>query len=297
LLRDADVAMYQAKAAHGNTYRHFKPAMHRAVVEALALRADLKAAVAAEDLTLAYQPIFDLLTGEISGYEALLRWEHAVRGSVSPATFIPVAEDSGLIIPLGRWVLNRACEDAIALQQDDGHEPQRFVAVNISARQLQRVEIVEEVRDALQSSGLDPRQLLLEITESVMIDDVELAIERLGALRELGVRIAVDDFGTGQSSLSYIRRLPIDILKIDKRFIDSVDADDTDGRLTGAIIGLARLLDLGCVAEGVERLAQYERLKALGCEYAQGFLLARPMTPSALSSRLRTPEPELIEAR
>jgi EAL domain-containing protein (putative c-di-GMP-specific phosphodiesterase class I) len=182
---------------------------------------------------------------------------------------------------------------AVAFQQADAHEQQRFVAVNLSARQLQRMEIVEEVRAALRSSGLDPNLLLLENTESVMIDDVELTIERLGALRELGV----DDFGTGQSSLRYIRRLPIDILKIDKRFIDSVDADDTDSKLTAAIIGLARLLDLGCVAEGVERPAQHERLKELGCEYAQGFLLARPMTPAALSELLSTTAAELIEAR
>ena len=297
LLRDADVAMYQAKAARGNTFRHFRPAMHEAIVDQLALRADLKAAIAAAELTVAYQPIFDLKTGAISGYEALLRWEHAERGSVPPSTFIPVAEDSALIIPLGLWVLNRACEDAVAFQLADAREPHRFVAVNISARQLQRMEIVEEVRGALRSSGLDPSRLLLEITESVMIDDVELAIERLSALRELGVRIAVDDFGTGQSSLSYIRRLPIDMLKIDKRFIDSVDAQDADGKLAAAIIGIARVLDLSCVAEGVERPPQRERLKELGCDLAQGFLLARPMTPSALSELLKTTSPELIEAR
>jgi predicted signal transduction protein with EAL and GGDEF domain len=295
LLRDADVAMYQAKAARGNTYRHFKPAMQDAIVEQLALRADLKVAIAAEELTLAYQPIFDLQTGDISGYEALLRWEHAERGTVPPSTFIPVAEDSGLIIPLGRWVLNRACKDAVDLQNAQGHQRQRFVAVNISARQLQRMEIMEEVRAALLSSGLNPNRLVLEITESVMIEDVELVIERLGALRELGVRMAVDDFGTGQSSLSYIRRLPIDLIKIDKRFIDSVDADDTDGKLTAAIIGLARLLRLDCVAEGVERPAQHERLKELGCDYAQGFLLARPMTRAALSELLSATAPALAE--
>jgi EAL domain-containing protein (putative c-di-GMP-specific phosphodiesterase class I) len=297
LLRDADVAMYQAKAARGNTYRHFEPAMHEAVVEQLALRAELKAAIAAEELTLAYQPIFDLQMGEISGYEALLRWEQAERGSVPPATFIPIAEESGLIVPLGRWVLNRACEDAVAFQQADPHQRQRILAVNISARQLQRVEMVDEVEYALRSSGLDPRRLLLEITESVMIEDIEPAIERLRALRELGVRIAIDDFGTGHSSLSYLRRLPIDILKIDKRFIDNVDADNTDGKLTAAIIGLARLLDLDCVAEGVERPAQHDRLKELGCEYAQGFLLSRPMTAGALRELLNTTASELIEAR
>jgi diguanylate cyclase (GGDEF)-like protein/PAS domain S-box-containing protein len=296
LLRDADVAMYQAKAARGNAYLHFKPAMHEAIVEQLVLRAELKAAIAAEELTLAYQPIFDLQTGEISGYEALLRWESAEHGTVPPSTFIPIAEDSGLIIPLGRWVLNHACKEAVALRPADPHEQERFVAVNISARQLQRTEIVAEVRAALRASGLDPSQLLLEITESVTIDDVELAIERLGSLRELGVRIAIDDFGTGQSSLAYIQRLPIDILKIDKQFIDSVDADGTDSKLTAAIIGLARLLDLDCVAEGVERPAQHERLRELGCEYAQGFLFARPMTPAALSELLNTPAPEPVEA-
>ena len=206
-----------------------------------------------------------------------------------PSTFIPVAEDSGLIIPLGRWVLDRACQDAVAFQHADEHEQQRFVAVNISARQLQRIEIVEEVRAALRSSGLDPSRLLLEITESVMIDDVDLAIERLGALRDLGIRLAVDDFGTGYSSLHYILRLPIDILKVDKRFIYSVDVDNKDGKLTAAIIGLARVLDLDCVAEGVERPAQHERLKQLGCDYAPGFLLGRPMSRDALCSLLAPP--------
>jgi diguanylate cyclase (GGDEF)-like protein/PAS domain S-box-containing protein len=296
LVRDADVAMYQAKAAAGHTYRHFKPEMHEAIIKQLALRADLKAAIAAEGLTVAYQPIFDVASGRIAGYEALLRWEHGARGSVSPATFIPAAEESGLIIPLGRWVLNRACSDAMSLPADEPLAPPRSVSVNISARQLARVEIVDEVRDALHSSGLHPHRLVLEITESVMINDLERATERLGALRELGVQIAVDDFGTGYSSLSYLSQLPIDILKIDKRFIDSVDADDKDGRLTTAIIGLARVLELRCVAEGVERHAQLERLKDLGCDYAQGFLLARPMNADALRELLTTPKPTLLAA-
>jgi diguanylate cyclase (GGDEF)-like protein/PAS domain S-box-containing protein len=297
LLRDADVAMYQAKGTGGDAYRHFEPEMHEAVVQRLELRADLKAAVAANDLTLAYQPIFDLDTGEIAGYEALLRWEHATRGAISPATFIPVAEDSGLIVALGRWALRRACEDAVSFQAIDPNGRQRSMSVNVSARQLQRVAYVEEVRDALDSSGLDPDRLVLEITESVMIADVELAIERLTALRELGVQIAVDDFGTGYSSLNYIRLLPIDILKIDRRFIDSVDADDRDGQLTVAIIGLARVLDLRCIAEGVERPAQHERLKALHCDYAQGFLLARPMGSGALRTLLAASVAEFAAAR
>jgi diguanylate cyclase (GGDEF)-like protein len=294
LLRNADVAMYQAKAADGNAFRHFKPEMHETVVKQLALRADLKAAIAANELTLAYQPIFELETDEITGYEALLRWEHAVRGSLSPATFIPVAEDSGLIVPLGRWVLQRACEDAMAFQQDGPHAEHRVMAVNISAQQLARVEIVDEVRTALNASGLDPRCLMLEITESLLISDVELAIERLGALRELGVQVAIDDFGTGYSSLSYILQLPIDVLKIDKRFIDTVDGDDKERKLTAAIIGLARVLDLGCIAEGVERPAQQECLKELGCDHAQGYLLARPMSPDALHELLRANSTRMV---
>ena len=296
LLRNADVAMYQAKAADGDTYRYFKPEMHEAVVKALALRADLKAAIEAQELTLAYQPIIDLRTGAISGCEALLRWEHPQRGTVSPATFIPVAEESGLIIALGRWVLERSCEDAVTFQHAGPHSQRLAISVNISARQLHRTEIVEEVREALRASGLDPACLVLEITESLLIDDVDLAIERLTALRALGVRVAVDDFGTGYSSLNYIRRLPIDFLKIDKQFIDSVDADSKDGKLTAAIIGLAGVLELGCVAEGVERPAQHARLKELGCDFAQGFLLARPMTAVALRELLGANVPALVAA-
>jgi diguanylate cyclase (GGDEF)-like protein/PAS domain S-box-containing protein len=294
LLRNADVAMYEAKTADGNTFRHFRPEMHETVVEQLALRADLKAAIAADGLTLAYQPIFDVRTGAITGYEALLRWEHAVRGSVPPAVFIPVAEDSGLIVPLGRWVLARACQDAVAFQRVDSYPQHRVLSVNISARQLARVELVDEVRSALRSSGLDPHCLMLEITESLLIADVELAIERLNALRQLGVRIAIDDFGTGYSSLSYILQLPLDALKIDKRFIDSVDGNDKESRLTAAVIGLARVLELRCIAEGIERPAQHERLKELGCDYAQGFLFARPMDSDALLGFLKATAPAMV---
>ncbi len=295
LLRNADAAMYQAQTTDGNTFSHFRLEMQETVVAQLALRADLKAAIAANELTLAYQPIFNLEADEIRGYEALLRWQHPVRGNVSPAMFIPVAEDSGLIVALGRWVLERACDDAASFQGDDRGALDRVLSVNISAQQLARPELVDEVRSALRSSGLDPRCLMQEITESLLISDVQLAIERLTALRELGVRIALDDFGTGYSSLSYILRLPIDVLKIDKHFIDSVDGDDRESRLTAAIIGLARTLDLRCVAEGVERPAQLERLKELDCDGAQGFLLARPMRPDALQELLEATAERRVE--
>jgi diguanylate cyclase (GGDEF)-like protein/PAS domain S-box-containing protein len=294
LLRNADVAMYQAKSAGGDTYRYFQPEMHANVVEQLELRADLKAAIENHELTLAYQPVFHLQSGEISGYEALLRWQHPTRGPVSPGVFIPVAEDSGLIIPLGRWVLEQACSDAATFQRACPQAEPRTLSVNLSARQLQRPEVVEEVRKALWDSGLEPQRLLLEITESMMIDDVDLAIERLGALRELGVLVAVDDFGTGYSSLNYIRRLPVNMLKIDKSFIDGVDSDDEQGKLTAAIVDLARVLNLKCVAEGIERPEQHERLKLLDCEFGQGFLLARPMSADALRELLRASASALV---
>jgi diguanylate cyclase (GGDEF)-like protein/PAS domain S-box-containing protein len=293
LLRNADVAMYQAKA-DGDAFRHFKPEMHEIVVTQLALRADLKTAVARNELSLVYQPIFDLETDQIAGYEALARWEHPERGSVPPATFIPAAEDSGLIVPIGCWVLERACEDAVAFQREGTELPHRFVSVNVSSQQLARVEIVDEVRTALRSSGLSPHCLMLEITENLLISDVELAIERLTALRELGVRIAIDDFGTGYSSLDYILQLPIDVLKIDKKFIDNVEGADRESRLTAAMIGLAGVLELSCVAEGVERPAQADRLKELGCDYAQGFLLGRPMSPDTMLELLVAAEPTLV---
>jgi diguanylate cyclase (GGDEF)-like protein/PAS domain S-box-containing protein len=295
LLRNADVAMYQAKSAGGDTYRHFQPEMHADVAEQLELRAELKAAIENDALSLAYQPVFDLMSGEIAGYEALLRWSHPSRGSIPPNVFIPIAEDSGLIVPLGRWVLQRACSDAAAFQRDCPGAQERALSVNVSARQLQRPEIVDEVREALVASGLEPHRLVLEITESMMIDDVELMIERLSALRELGVLVAVDDFGTGYSSLNYIRRLPVNQLKIDKSFIDDVDDDDQQGKLTAAIVDIARGLDLQCVAEGIERSGQHEQLKQLGCEFGQGFLMARPMDADALLELLHQgSEPALV---
>ena len=292
LLRDADVAMYAAKRGGGNTYCRFEPEMQAAVADRIELRDELRAAIEHGELTLVYQPIFDFQTGEVEGVEALARWEHLSRGAVPPSAFIPVAEDSGLIVGLGNWVLRTACGAATALQQAAPRARRPSISVNVSAGQLYRPELVEEVRAALAVSGLEPRGLILEITESLLIDDITLAIERLTALRALGVRIALDDFGTGYSSLSYIRRLPIDRLKIDKRFIDTADRDDRDSKLTATIIEMARVLDLDTVAEGIERPQQHQQLKQLGCTYAQGFLLARPMSIDQVQQLINeTPAP------
>ncbi len=294
LLRGADVAMYQAKTSGGDAYRYFNAEMYAELTEQLELRADLKAAIDRDELTLVYQPVFSIQTREIVGYEALSRWEHPTRGTISPDSFIPVAENSGLIVGLGCRVLERACSDAVIFQRACPTQPPRMLSVNLSPRQLQRPEIVDEVQRALTTSGLEPDRLLLEITESLMIDHVELAIERLNALRDLGVLIAVDDFGTGYSSLSYIRRLPIHVLKIDKSFIDDIDSNDEQRKLTAAIIDLSLALSLRCVAEGIERTEQLERLKDLGCGYAQGFLLGRPLDAAALLEQLSPNPPQLL---
>lgn len=286
LLRNADVAMYMAKDAGKGSYKFFESEMHSAVVERLALRATLATAIENNELTLAYQPIVKVDTGVVFGIEALLRWNDPLRGNISPDQFIPVAEESGLIVPLGKWVLDRACMDAVALQRKLGFAPDLVVSVNLSARQLQRAEIVDEVRDAIETSGLRPESLVLEITESMVMTNLDLAILRLADLRGLGVRIALDDFGKGHSSLNHIRELPINILKIDKSFVDDIDTDDAQKNLTAAIIELAHVLNLVSIAEGVERADQLQCLKELCCEYTQGFLFSAPLRLEDLEAML-----------
>ncbi|HEY5144848.1 MAG TPA: EAL domain-containing protein [Solirubrobacteraceae bacterium] len=286
LLRNADVAMYTAKEHGKGTFQIFEQAMHASVVEQLELVADLQTAVQDDRLVLHYQPIVVIETGEITGFEALVRWNHPVRGFVSPADFIPAAERSGLIVPIGRWVLETACREAVAVQRIAPRSPQLKVSVNLSARQLQRPDVEDHVRHALQESGLDPAALVLEITESMLIDDWDLALERLQNLRAIGVKIAVDDFGTGYSSLNYIRQLPVDILKIDKSFVDGLVESGSETALMAAIVDLASVLELHPVAEGVEHEAQLQRLRAMGCELGQGFLFSRPVAAADLRALL-----------
>ena len=211
---------------------------------------------------------------------------HPERGMVPPLDFIPLAEETGLIVPIGKWVLETACAYAVELMAMFPGDPEFHMAVNLSARQLARPEIVEEVRDILAETGLAPSSLILEITESVMMQDMELAIERLNQLKALGVHLAIDDFGTGYSSLNYVRRFPVDILKVDKSFIDGVSEGGESSALTAAVIELAGILNLKPVAEGIERADQLERLRELKCDLGQGFLFARPLAPAALEAML-----------
>ena len=285
LLRNADVAMYMAKRDSKGGYRLFEPRMHERVVERLELRAELQRAIDSQQLEVYYQPVVRLDRKVIYGIEALLRWRHPTRGSILPDQFIPLAEETGLIIPIGRWVLGEACRQAARLNSTmpPGNGP-LTISVNLSVKQLQSDSIVPDVRAALESTGLDPSALVLEITESVMMADMDLAIQQLNDLKALGIRLAMDDFGTGYSSLSYLSRLPVDILKMDRSFL--VSDHEADSSLAAAIISLGRSLKLDVVAEGVERLDQVPSLRDLGCELGQGFLFAEPMNEDSLTDFL-----------
>jgi diguanylate cyclase (GGDEF)-like protein/PAS domain S-box-containing protein len=274
LIRDADAAMYIAKGDGKNGYRLFEPAMHEGVLARLELRNDLQRALATDQFELYYQPVVRLVDGSVAGVEALLRWRHPEKGLIPPAEFIPIAEETGLIIPIGRWVLREGCRHARRLEPFEGGMLR--MSVNLSLKQIQHSDIVADVRDALDDAGLAPGRLTLEITESVLMDDTELAVERLNDLKALGVTLALDDFGTGYSSLSYLSRFPVDILKMDRSFL-SEHSNPGSHSLANAVVGLGATLSLEVVAEGIEAADQAETLRALGCDLGQGYHFARPM--------------------
>jgi diguanylate cyclase (GGDEF)-like protein len=286
LLRNADAAMYQAKAEGKGRHAVFDPALVAAAAERLELERDLAHALDRGEFSLAYQPIVALGTGAPAGAEALLRWRHPARGLVSPARFVPLAEASGLIVEVGRWVLDEACRAAAGWPLGAGGAPLQ-VAVNVSGRQLLHPALPAHVAGALAASGLAPGRLTLEITESVLMHDTAATLAVLHALKALGVRLAVDDFGTGYSSLRYLQQFPVDVLKIDKSFVDGVATAPHDAALARTIVTLGELLELRTVAEGVETAAQAERLRAMGCAYGQGYLFARPLDGAALEALLR----------
>ena len=276
LLRNADLAMYRAKAAGGGA-RQYAPEMHAGMIDRLELESDLRQALVRNQLYLVYQPIVDLRTGRLSGAEALLRWQHPSRGVVSPADFIPVAESSGMIVPIGEWVLRQACRDARRWDGIRGGE-QLSVSVNLSGRQLQTSELPSIVPHALLDAGLAPGRLTLEMTESMLIDRSDEMLSLLHELRRIGVRLAIDDFGTGYSSLSYLHRFPVDVVKIDRSFIESLTGEADETSLVGSIIRIGQGMRLATVAEGIEDAAQLRALQRLGCEHGQGYHFARPMS-------------------
>ncbi len=275
LMRHADSAMYQAKDAGRNTFRRYAPGQRSASPEHLRLEADLHRALERQELAVHFQPQFDCSSGRLVGAEALVRWNRGGQGLVSPAEFIPLAEETGLIVPIGNWVLAEACRVARSWQQP--RERPLHVAVNLSPRQLEAGDVVEQVAQALSASGLPDALLELEITESAVVRDTQQATRVLQRLRSLGVQVAIDDFGIGYSSLAYLQELPVDKLKIDRAFIARLQDAHSDGRLVRALIAMAQSLKVATVAEGVETTYQLDFLRACGCDIAQGYLLGRPM--------------------
>ncbi|MEA2445431.1 MAG: hypothetical protein QOJ12_2723 [Thermoleophilales bacterium] len=281
LIRDADAAMYRAKERGRARYELFDERMRVRTVVRMRVENDLRRAVPGEELRVHYQPIVSIADGDLAGFEALIRWRHPQRGNVPPGDFIPIAEESGQILPIGRWVLEQAAQQAVRWRGRAGARAEPLtVAVNLSARQLSHGHLADEVAEVLAATALEPGRLLLEMTESMLIEHSEATLEALHALKALGVRLVLDDFGTGYSSLSYLDRFPIDALKIDRSFVAGLDSGGS-AAIVAAIVSMAHSLDMRVTAEGVETEEQLERLRQLGCEYAQGFFFGRPGPPEA----------------
>jgi diguanylate cyclase (GGDEF)-like protein/PAS domain S-box-containing protein len=287
MIRNADTAMYAAKAAGKARYEFFRPFMHARALERFEVQADLEVALIRHEFVVHYQPIVDFETGKALSVEALVRWNHPTRGLLGPLEFIHIAEDTGVIVPLGLWVLGQACRQTVAWRAEHPEASDLRVSVNLSTRQLLEHDLVARVRQILEESELEPAALTLELTEGSLMQKIEDTVTKLRALKELGVRLAIDDFGTGSSSLGYLQRFPIDILKIDKSFVDGIATlDSEDPALVRAIVEMAKTLRLETVAEGIEETEQLDELRSAGCRSGQGYLFARPLHPDAMGTFL-----------
>ena len=282
LLSNADVAMYEAKKKGKAVYQVFHPDMGSRAAEHLQLAAEMNRAIERGEFRVHYQPLVELETGRTSEVEALVRWEHPERGLLPPGEFLSLAEETGLILPIGRFVLREACREARELQRRYPSEPPLMLGVNLSARQFRQPDLIGEISETLEETGLDPRTLKLEITESVAVDDVESTVATLRELKEMGIVLAIDDFGTGYSSLAYIKRFPIDVLKIARPFVDGLGVDPEDTALVRATIAFAKALKLAVTGEGIETAEQLVQLRALGCDTGQGYYFAKPLPGEAV---------------
>ncbi len=282
LLRDADVAMYKAKERGRDRTELFGKSMRAKLLERVDLEHALRRAINRQEFRLHYQPTMSLATGRPTLVEALVRWEHPERGLVAPDQFIPVAEDTRLIVPIGAWVLREACREVAGWRRSSPSLRDMHVSVNLSACQFVDEQLVALVASALEDSGLEPEALWLEITESVVMDGVDSTIRTLDALKSLGVQLSIDDFGTGYSSLSYLKRFPIDVLKIDRSFVDGFGTDSEDEAIVTAVVRLAQALGKSVVAEGIENSRQLVGLSELGCDSGQGYFFSRPQPPEVI---------------
>jgi EAL domain-containing protein (putative c-di-GMP-specific phosphodiesterase class I) len=287
VMRQADLAMYAAKKSGKAQYEVYTPSMETRAAERLNLQNDLRRALEREEFSIRYQPVLSLELGSIAGMEALLRWEHPERGTVTPSEFIPLAEETGLIVPIGQWVLEEACRQGRKWQEQHPNYPVPIIGVNLSLRQFRDPELVEDVTRALRETGLHPENLALEITESVAMHDVDSTIATLEELKSLGVWLVIDDFGAGSSSLFYLTsRFKMDHIKIDRLFIRDFLEDSENAGIVPGFIDLAHAVGLRVIAEGVETADQLQRLKEMGCEFVQGYYIAEPLTPAAAGELL-----------
>ncbi|ABW29916.1 putative bifunctional diguanylate cyclase/phosphodiesterase [Acaryochloris marina] len=294
LIRDACTALEYAKSHGAENYAIFHQTMHLQSLTRMQLEHDLSRAVWQNELRVCYQPIISLADGSLQAFEALVRWQHPTLGLLSPDQFIAIAEDSGLIIPIGAWILREACEQ-IHKWRNQTHLP-LSMHVNLSARQLDQLDLLDSIRGILAETQLDPRGLKLEITETMVFNNLEYAAAMLRQIKGLGIQLSMDDFGTGYASLSYLHQLPVDNLKIDRSFVETIDTSGTESEIIQAVIQLAHSLNIDVVAEGVETVEQANRLKNLGCEYAQGYLFAKPMEPGQIEKVLHKNFASLFDA-
>jgi diguanylate cyclase (GGDEF)-like protein len=277
MLRDADTAMYRAKAQGKACYEVFDKGMHTRAVFLLQMENDLRRALEREEFRVYYQPIVALENGQLAGFEALVRWQHPERGFINPGDFIPLAEDTGLIVPLGQWILQQACQQICKWQWQSPANRLLFMSVNVSGKQVGQADFVSQIQQVLLETGLDPRHLKLELTESAVMENAERAVSLLQRLKGLGLQLSVDDFGTGYSSLGYLHRFPLDTLKIDRSFIGRIDEADENIEIVRTVVTLAENMGMDVVAEGVETLGQLVQLRKLKCQYGQGYLFSRPV--------------------
>jgi predicted signal transduction protein with EAL and GGDEF domain len=291
LLKSADTAMYGAKNGGRNTFQFYAAAMHERTARQLLLESQLRQALEHGEFLLHYQPKLDLAAGTVSGFEALLRWNHPQRGLVPPLEFISTLEDTGLILPVGEWVIAEVCRQLDAWRS--AGLPLAPVAINLSARQLQQADLAGSVERIVAASGVAPTLLEFELTESMLMTDPEAAVEILSRIKALGMRLSVDDFGTGYSSLAYLKRFPLDALKIDRTFVHDLPHDSDDATITKAVIRLAHSLNLKVVAEGVENALQIRELEQYGCDEIQGFYVSRPLAADNCAGMLLRGQPQL----